>query len=66
MAQAELGLALCKALGLDSEWHVYSIEMSCKVGEVATVTVGRFLEHKDVRKMKRILEHYELVKKGGR
>ncbi len=61
MSGIELGLELCRALGIDSG-GVTSIVIDCGINGAATLTVKRYLKWTDGDAIRQVIDRYELVK----
>lgn len=62
----DLGIALCAALGIDATAQkVSNITISAQAGDVATVTISRWIDVDEGRGLKEIVEKYDLAKKAG-
>ena len=58
----QIGLAICEALGI-STTNISGLTLECRPGEVASVTVMRFLLDEDVPEIRTTMERYEAVPK---
>ena len=56
----ELGLELCRVLGLDSN-KVRGIKIEAEVGHAAVITVKNFIHDSETAEIKECLEKYYLV-----
>lgn len=60
----DLGIALCAALGIDAvASKVSKITISAPAGDVASVTIVRWIDDEEADKIKEIFEKYELATK---
>lgn len=56
----ELGLELCRALGLDSN-KVRGIKIEAEIGHAATIIVKTFMHDSEADGLKECIEKYNLV-----
>lgn len=58
-----VGLELCKAFGISPE-NVYYLQVTCEVGNVANLTIGRHIYNSDIENIediKKVISSYKLV-----
>ena len=61
---SELGLAVCKVLGIDSS-KVLEVSLSMKPSELATVTIVRSMDEVEGSELVTVLRRYVLCASGG-
>jgi len=56
----KIGTEVCKAIGLDTE-NIKELNLYLKAGSVAYIEIIRYLDGKELPKVKRVLERYEFA-----